>query len=675
MSSTGVKRSYEAMQSSPEPPLGPSSSEKRAAKVSKIVTACTECQKRKIKCDIDAATGKGVCGRCEKKGLQCVVNKSLQTLLKEETQWKKEMEQKTEVTREAVSEILRVLNLPSLNTFGQPGSRSTSHRNMNITSPRNERSMNIVRFPSELNSPVNSMGARRPAAAMAMTRENSQEPDPGGDAKTNTIVADPMGSLYEVTKLRNLRSNSQSKSRQYNTSMDDDIISCGRVTVQDAEQLFQHFSKYLNAYLWGGIALVHSNLTAVRRSSSLLLAAILTVSALHVPGMEEVFDVCYAEFVELICDSMLDRYHTLDGIRGLTIGAFWLSDLSWKLSGHAVRIATELNLHQSYSKLMKGHSEHFEASRLWYFLYVCDHHFSIAYGRPPVIHENSIILSHVKFLQLPQATQADQRLHSQVAVFVILTDIYNTFGPDIEENLKEEDLIHVRNFNHRLDQWQSHWQERLAPNPHIGRYPSKGVTLHYHYAKLQLNSLALRGLKEDSASLSTTRREFASTATASAEMLLRMTLEEPDIRSAIVGVPLYLLTMITYATVFLLKVQQKWRGAQIGIDLFQIQDLVSRVINQLQNAKASQRHLTYHIADGLNKMLGRFTAVENREAGAVPVVNQDVRVGPNSGYRVPENRDIGGFEPHAMYGDMADYNQYFPFGFFDVLSSTMPEWN
>ncbi|KAH6669797.1 putative fungal-specific transcription factor [Halenospora varia] len=674
MSTIGEKRSYEAMQSSPEPNPDPSSSEKRAAKVSKTVTACTECQKRKIKCDIDVATGKEVCGRCEKKGLQCVVNKSLQTLLKEETQWKKDMEHETRVTREAVSEILRVLNLPPLNTFGQPCSTSTTRRDMNITSPRNERAMNVVRFPSELSSPANSMGARRPTAAMAMTRENSQEPD-HSDQKTNTIVTDPMGSLYEVTKLRNLRSNPQSKSRQYNTSMDDDFISCGRVSIQDAEQLFQHFSKYLNAYLWGGIALVHSNLTAVRQSSSLLLAAILTVSALHVPGMEEVFDVCYAEFVELICDSMLDKYHTLDGVRGLTIGAFWLSDLSWKLSGHAVRIATELNLHQSYSKLMKGHSEHFEAARLWYFLYVCDHHFSIAYGRPPVIHENSIIVSHVKFLQLPQATQADQRLHSQVAVFVILTDIYNTFGPDIEEHLTENDLIYVRNFNLRLDQWRSEWQERLAPNPHIGKYPSKGVTLHYHYAKLQLNSLSLRGLKENSESLSTTRREFARTATASAEMLLRMTLEEPDIRNAIVGVPLYLLTMITYATVFLLKVQQKWRGAQIGMDLLQIQDLVSRVINQLQNAKASQRHLTYHIANGLSKMLGRFTAVENRESGAVSVVNQDVRLGPNHGYRVPENGDIGGFEPHAIYGDMAGYDQYFPFGFFDVLSSTMPEWN
>lgn len=317
-----------------------------------------------------------------------------------------------------------------------------------------------------------------------------------------------------------------------------------------------------------------------------------------------------------------------------------------------MRIATELNLHQSYSREIKGFSEHFESARLWYFLYVFDHHFSIACGRAPVIHENSIILNHAKFLQLPHVTQADQRLHSQVGVFIILTDIYNTFGPDIEEHLTEDDLIQVRYFNRhfnlRLDQWRSDWQQCLAPNPYIGNYPAKGVSLHCHYARLQLNSLSLRGLKQDSKNLSTDRREFASIATSSVVMILRMTLEEPDIKSAIVDVPLYLHTMITYATVSLLKVQQRWSGAQIGIDLMQIQDLVSRVINLLQGAKASQQHLTYHIAKCLSKMLGEFTAVENYNSATAPAINQDEGSASNDEYPVPENGDTGGLEPIAM---------------------------
>ncbi len=230
------------------------------------------------------------------------------------------------MTREAVSEILKALDLPALETFRQ---RCLVPRENSLASLGDGRLAANVKFSSYKESPANAVPSRRVPATMAMTRENSQEPE-HDEAKSSTIIADPMRSLYEVTKLRNLRSNPQSRLRQRYTSSEDDFISSGKVSLQDAEHLFDYFAKYLNAYLWGGIALVHADLMAVRRSSSLLLAAILTVSALHVPGKEAVFDICYAEFVGLICDSMLDRYHTLDGIRGLTIGAFWLSDLSCK---------------------------------------------------------------------------------------------------------------------------------------------------------------------------------------------------------------------------------------------------------------------------------------------------------------------------------------------------------
>jgi hypothetical protein len=144
------------------------------------------------------------------------------------------------------------------------------------------------------------------------------------------MVAAPMGSLYEVTKLRNLRSNPRGYFQPGKTTPlgDDDFISRGKVSINEAQELFEIFDQSLNQYLWGGIVLIHTDLLSVRRSSSLLLAAILTVTALHIPGGSSTFDICYSEFLTLVRDSMLDRYHTLDGIRGLCIGAFWLSDVS-----------------------------------------------------------------------------------------------------------------------------------------------------------------------------------------------------------------------------------------------------------------------------------------------------------------------------------------------------------
>ena len=297
----------------------------------------------------------------------------------------------------------------------------------------------------------------------AMTRENSPDA-PINDGEDQSIDNAPMASLFEVTKLRNIRSDpGVSNPSPEDRTRELDFISQGKVNYLEAERLFSTFRGTLNAYLWGGIALVHDTLEATRSSSSLLTAAILAVTALHAQDEGRSFDTCYPIFLELTSQSVLARYHTLDDIRGLCIGAFWLSDLSWKLSGLAVRIATELNLHQSCTKAVRDSSaEHSEKARLWYFLYVCDHHFSIAYGRPPVINENATIISHESFLLLPDVTQSDFRLHSQVAVFIILSRVFHTFGSDRSQLIANDEFQALRRYDADLGLWRSHWETRLG---------------------------------------------------------------------------------------------------------------------------------------------------------------------------------------------------------------------
>ena len=130
----------------------------------------------------------------------------------------------------------------------------------------------------------------------------------------------------------------------------------------------------MNQLLWGGLVLKHDTLDSVRKSSALLCTAILTVTSLHMPGRSGTLNTCYDEFVSLVAASTLKRNCTLDDIRAMCIGAFWIPGLSWRLSGQAVRWGTELSLHQSYRKLLRG-EDHYEKTQLWYLLYVCDHHF------------------------------------------------------------------------------------------------------------------------------------------------------------------------------------------------------------------------------------------------------------------------------------------------------------
>jgi len=513
-----------------------------------------------------------------------------------------------------VSQLLRQAGLPDLSTYSAGESRNGPHPAISNHGHRPS-----IDASQSLSHATPQEG---PGVVMDVTREPSQEPD----LQDPELVPAPMRSLYEVTKLRNLRNNHIEAPKK--TLLEEDFITRGLISLHEAEELFAYFSRTMNQLLWGGIILVHRDLTSVRRASSLLCAAVLTVAALHIPNRTDTLNRCYNEYVSLVSSMALTRAHTLDDIRGLCVGAFWLSELSWKLSGHAVRIATEMGLHQSYQRLTRGNNDQYERAQLWYLLYVCDHHFSIAYGRPPVIHEDVAIRNYETFLEFPLVIPGDIRLLAQVALFMILTEAYRTFGSDTEQTLSEKDFGQLRVYNVAVDQWRLLWQPRssmsfLDPStnsdanfttgdsPYVRTYPSKGVVLHYHFAKFQLNSLSLRALSPSNTPVfSMDRKESANIAISSAMACLNMVLEEPDIRDAIVGVPIFTHTMVTFSAVFLLKVAINWNSAYLSINARQVRRLVERVIELMNCVSAGERHLTRHIARGLGKMLERFDSWE-----------------------------------------------------------------
>ncbi|KAJ6130867.1 hypothetical protein N7512_003647 [Penicillium capsulatum] len=366
---------------------------------------------------------------------------------------------------------------------------------------------------------------------MAMTRENSPEPAQGAGGGTGSVlVTEPMGGLYEVTRLRNIRSNQTKLDRSVPDSDDhvDDFIARGRkpkisigCMLHAFATLIQHdshptsFHISLNHYLWVGLEQLHSSLASVRRSSQLLTATILTVTALHIPSSAKIFDDCYNEFLNLISSSMFSKYHSVDDVRGLCIAAFWLSDGT----------------------------------------YVCDHHFSIAYGRPPMISESLQIREHETFLELPLADALDFRILSQVNLFQILTRVHDCFAerrlPHQDTSralLSERNFPQMRSFNLEIDQWRILWHSRQKLNEYIGSFPPKGIILYSYFAKFQLNSFAVRGVNLSGGVLSTERKEFANMAVSAAASSLTFVLEEEDLRRALVGTPLYVPSFLTRLT-------------------------------------------------------------------------------------------------------------------------------
>jgi hypothetical protein len=106
---------------------------------------------------------------------------------------------------------------------------------------------NEVRTPqTDIASPVGtSLPTREDNMHMAMTRENSLEPSScdGQYSDGSVTMEEPMGSLYEVTRLRNIRSN---KAKTVRPAVDGDselkdFISRGVISQPEAEELYRRY--------------------------------------------------------------------------------------------------------------------------------------------------------------------------------------------------------------------------------------------------------------------------------------------------------------------------------------------------------------------------------------------------------------------------------------------------
>lgn len=413
-----------------------------------------------------------------------------------------------------------------------------------------------------------------------------------------------------------------------------DLIDQGVLSFADADFLFGHFRDHINPLLWDGILCSHTCLQDARESSSLLVTVILTVAALHVPKQERLLGSTYGAFVSLMRGSCLLRCHNLDAVRALCIGAFYLTSLSWALCSRAVRVATEMNLHKSSLQFARGSTEAYERVQLWYVLYVCDHQFALAYGRPPMMHEDAAIRNAEKLLTSGLSSKGDHGLVAQVKLFRILASSYFMYGCDPDLELGAQDFERLQSFNISVDQWRLEHQSSRSPGSSTASLtPANANALCYHLARFQLNSVSLRGIsarldpQDESISMSWDRQEAANNATAAAMNTVRLIVEDLDLRNSLIGLPIFMHAMIAVCASFLLKLAvvfgKPTLGGEHAISLpgdlthyglnFQTKTAltsVERLVQALEGIadKASERHVARQVVTGLSELLSRFSA-------------------------------------------------------------------
>lgn len=291
---------------------------------------------------------------------------------------------------------------------------------------------------------------------------------------------DPIASLYQMTRLRSLRSKrlpaSTNETNEPNMRVNRprDLISRGLLKWADADRLARTFLSKTDHYLYG-LASKYKDTESIRDASPLLLTAICTVSALHDSTGQTCYRVCDAELRRLVSISIFMPQVSVEDFRGLCIACFWLSDISWQVSGLAIRRGIEFDLHKSYNLVVGSNAsdaslssrmditcqnEAVDCVRLWYLFYICDQHSSVLYGRPSTIHEQESIRDWEAYLSAVQDTNMDIRIVSQVALLRILNNVSMLFGPNLESRIPTVFKPELNRFNKQLDQWVTTWLSR-----------------------------------------------------------------------------------------------------------------------------------------------------------------------------------------------------------------------
>ncbi|KAH6984680.1 hypothetical protein BKA56DRAFT_671162 [Ilyonectria sp. MPI-CAGE-AT-0026] len=579
--------------------------------ISRKIKACAACRKHKIKCLMDE-TGPP-CRRCSERNLGCVLSKSLQTIIDEKSQFSESVVQDLEQMHSALKQIMNKVGLPEL-----PPLQSSGGRESEGTPPKDD-------------NPAGGSGLQPPSQhdheALGPSCDNSPKATPEDEG----LPYVPIHSLYTLTKLSALRSPENPESQRGRAI--DDFIARGSLTLADAESLFALYRDRLDRYMYG-IGCRYMTLDELRRKSPILSAATLTVAALHDPKADGVYGVCSAEFRRLMEKSMFDRRIDRDYLRAMCVASYWLSDLSWMLSGYAIRRAAECNLHNSYSQAIKGQNQDAaDCARLWYILYICDQHLATLYGRPSIVQEDPSIQGWEKFLESPVATEEDKRLTGQVALVSILRNIRDLFGTDKGESIPRVYLNHILQFRRQLDQWYDRWLKELPEQwPQIGSFPRKGTILHYNFAQIHLYSHIFRGLSGDDP-IPHYFLDCASKAVAAATAIIDLIITDPDVAVGIVGMPSYMLSMTAFACMFLIKVAMKYGGDLI--ERQHVHELTTNLVRQFRSLSTGKWHLANLMASGLERMTATLSATVQ---GQVPLPTNGTLIGPG----MTENVDVAG---------------------------------
>ena len=205
--------------------------------------------------------------------------------------------------------------------------------------------------------------------------------------------------------------------------------------------------------------------------------------------------------------------------------------------------------------------------------------------------------------------------------------------------------------------------------------------MHYHWAKLYLQSYVLRGLPDCGGVIPEHFLENASSAVQAAITIINLFLEDKDAQIAIAYVPHHVHGMMAFAAMFLLKIATKY-SEQLFVDKARFHSLIRGLAEHLNAIDIGKDHLILRMAEGLAKMsetLGGPAQPKSRKNGIKNVQPEMLQQVPTFNPLSNGSNDFPEYSSMDPSYDFSDPTLGLGMPFFDfeggTLSNSGNMWN
>lgn len=440
-----------------------------------------------------------------------------------------------------------------------------------------------------------------------------------------------------------------------------DLIARGLLSEQVARALFDFYHEHLDRHIYHLLARSGS-LAEVRSRSSLLTAAICTVAALASASSQ--YDNCLRAFTAEVAGELFSKDHTFDDIRALCIGSFWLGDISVALCAlgktllmafflnpspspyacihltpvSAVRFSSELNLHRCITKMPHTKWKCYERTRLYFLVFICDHHSSLKHGRPPMTRAMRSLQNPRALLRGEFSVPSDAKLISHLELWSLSNRVFDLFGADVGSPFDPRRGTDLEQLSHYFDEWRRQWTDSLARRDALDEFEQHSMDLYFYSAKLCLFAHVFRGPPSRAANNNVGGTAALARKATECALAFVGCVAAGGSGHAAPLMPSYLVTITAFASVFLLGTSSSVNSVNNGhqptfpLNKGEVLEALRRLFAVLDEARDSMHraHPFLVVANGLYAALGSRQSSDPDRLTSGGGNNNNVATSPSS---------------------------------------------